>query len=224
VQQPRVARGLGLAAQVADVDLERVGRRAEVVAPDAVEDHLARQHLTGVVHEQLEQQELGARQLDPPRAAVDLVGARVELEVREAQDLAVLLPPGAAQQGAQPREQLLERERLGQVVVGAGLEPGDAVGHPVARRQHQHRRAVARVAHPPAHLEPVELRHEHVEQHRVGPDDGEPPDRLAPVGRHVDLEPVVPQRPLERLAHRGLVFHHEDPHGGGSSPPKLNGG
>ena len=36
----------------------------------------------------------------------------------------------APQQRAQPREQLLERERLGQVVVGAGVEAGDAVGRP----------------------------------------------------------------------------------------------
>jgi hypothetical protein len=31
-----------------------------------------------MLHEQLEQQELGARELDPPLAAVDLVGDRVE--------------------------------------------------------------------------------------------------------------------------------------------------
>ena len=38
--------------------------RAEVVAPDAVEDLRARQHLARVAQEQLEQQELGAGQLD----------------------------------------------------------------------------------------------------------------------------------------------------------------
>ena len=48
VDQPRLAVLLELAAQVADVDLERVRARAEVVVPDAVEDHRAGQHLPGL--------------------------------------------------------------------------------------------------------------------------------------------------------------------------------
>jgi hypothetical protein len=38
VQQPRLTLRLELAADVADVDLERVGRRREVEAPDLLED------------------------------------------------------------------------------------------------------------------------------------------------------------------------------------------
>ena len=41
----RLAAGLGLAAQVADVDVERVRGRAEVVAPHALEDDRPREHL-----------------------------------------------------------------------------------------------------------------------------------------------------------------------------------
>ena len=44
VDQPRLALGLGLAAQVADVDLEGVRGRREVVAPDLLEDERAVQH------------------------------------------------------------------------------------------------------------------------------------------------------------------------------------
>src|SRR6185312_3402697 len=108
------ARRLGLAPQVADVDLERVRRRAEVVAPHAVEDLAAGEDLARVVHEQLEQQELGTCELDEPLAPADLVRARVELEVVEAQYRALAAPARAAQQRAHAREQLLERERLGQ--------------------------------------------------------------------------------------------------------------
>ena len=42
LDEPRLAVRLGLAAQVADVDLERVRGRAEVEAPDALEDQRAR--------------------------------------------------------------------------------------------------------------------------------------------------------------------------------------
>ena len=60
-------------------------------------------------------------------AAPDLARARVELEVGEPQHLAVVPLGRPAEQRAHAREQLLERERLRDVVVGAGVEPGDAV-------------------------------------------------------------------------------------------------
>ena len=75
----------------------------------------------------------------------------------------------APQQRAEPGQQLLERERLGQVVVGPGVEPGDPVRDGVARGEHEDRQLVAGLAHPPAHLEPVQPGHHHVEHHRVGP-------------------------------------------------------
>src|SRR5438309_1384894 len=115
VHESRLAAGLGLAAQVADVDLERVGGGAEVIAPHAVEDRGARQHLARMAHQQFEQQELGARELERALAAARLVRARVELEVLEAQHLLVALPAGAPQERAQPRDQLLAREGLGEV-------------------------------------------------------------------------------------------------------------
>jgi len=45
--------------------------------------------------------------------------------------------------------QLLQREGLDEVVVGAGVEAGDAVGHGIARGEHEHRRLVAVGAHAP---------------------------------------------------------------------------
>src|SRR4051794_27059265 len=83
VQQAPLASGLGLAAQVADVDAQRVRRRAEVVAPDALEERRARQHLARMLEEELEQRELGLGELDAARAATDLVGRAIEHEVAE---------------------------------------------------------------------------------------------------------------------------------------------
>src|SRR5690349_21661424 len=64
VDQPRLAAGLGLASQVADVDVERVRGETEVVAPDPFEDDRTRQDLTRVPQEELEQRELRSRQVD----------------------------------------------------------------------------------------------------------------------------------------------------------------
>ena len=55
VAEARLAALLGLAAQVAHVDAERVRGRAEVVAPDVLEQLRSAQHHAGVGEEQLQQ-------------------------------------------------------------------------------------------------------------------------------------------------------------------------
>src|SRR5581483_6702649 len=72
VDQARLPACLGLLAQVADVDVQRVRAVADVVAPDAVEDDRAGQNLLRVAQEELEQRELGAGELQLAVAAPDL--------------------------------------------------------------------------------------------------------------------------------------------------------
>ena len=187
--------------------------RAEVVAPDALEDQCAGQHLARVAQEQLEQRELGAGQLDRRARRGDASRVRgSSARSSKASVSSVPAVPARRSSARSARQQLLEREGLDEVVVGAGVEPGDAVGHVVARGQHQHRRAVAARAQPPADLEPVDLRHQHVEHDRVGGSLRERGERLAPVGGERDLVALEPQRALERLAHGGLVVHDEQAH------------
>src|SRR3954451_2934857 len=85
VQEPRLALGFELAAQVADVDLERVRARAEVIAPDALEDLPAGEHLAGVAEEELEHEELRAGELDRAAVAGHGVAGGVQLEAGVAQ-------------------------------------------------------------------------------------------------------------------------------------------
>ena len=144
MQQPPLATLLGLAAQVADVDAKRVRCRTEVIPPHVLEDGRAGQDLAGVLHEQLEQQELGLRQIDPALVAVDLVGDRVEHHVGEAEDLGVgAVVARTSQQRTDPGLQFAQRERLDQVVVGADIEPLNAIVDRIPSGQHQDRRPVA---------------------------------------------------------------------------------
>src|SRR6476660_1854853 len=87
VDEPRFAAGFGLAPQVADVDVERVRREAEVVAPDALEDDRTGEHLARVAQEQLEQRELRSRQLDRATVAMHVARAEVERDVCEGENL-----------------------------------------------------------------------------------------------------------------------------------------
>ena len=147
-------------------------------------------------------------------AAAHLARAGVELEVGEADHVAARPPHRrAAQQRPNAREQLLQRERLRHVVVGAGVEPVDAVLDLVARRQHQHREALPARAQAPADLEPVHAGHQHVEDHASGCCRRlQPVERLAPVGRELDLVALQLERSAERLANRALIVDYEDLH------------
>src|SRR3954471_444702 len=81
VDDARLAALLGLAAQVADVDVERVRRERDVEAPYALVDHVAREDLLGVAQEQLEQAVLGAGELECAAAARGAERLQVEHEV-----------------------------------------------------------------------------------------------------------------------------------------------
>ena len=72
-----------------------------------------------------------------------------------------------AQPDAHPGEQLGEPERLGDVVVGAGVETHDDVGLLAAGGQHDDREPFVAGAQGPAHGEAVEVGQGQVEQHEV---------------------------------------------------------
>ena len=84
-----------------------------------------------------------------PRAAVRVAG-RKEVPVRK--HLGGLT--AATQQRPHPREQLLRRERLDEIVVRACIEALHAIGHSVASRQQQDRQRKALRTNPPATASP----------------------------------------------------------------------
>ena len=78
-----------------------------------------------------------------PIAPAHLVGRRVEHEIGEGQPVVRAAAGSPAQQRPYPGQQLLVRERLDQIVVGAGVEPAHPVGGRVARGEHEHQRVGA---------------------------------------------------------------------------------
>ena len=118
----------------------------------------------------------------------------------------------AAQQRAQPGEQLLEGEGLGEVVVGPGVEALDPVADGVAGGEHEDGYVVPGGPQRARRLDPVESRHHHVHHDHVrvaGPEDGE---RLGAVGGQRDVVPVELQRAAQRVAHGAVVV--DDEHAG----------
>ena len=150
--------------------------------------------------------------LDLRLAAPDPAGCRVEPDVAGLEDGVERLGR-AAGEGPQAGRQLGEGERLDQVVVGAGVEPGDAVGHGVARGQEQDRGLHAPAAQPAADLEPVDAGQHDVEDDRVVGGDGDPVERLFAAAGEVDGVALLGQPAAEQAGQPRLVFDHQDAHG-----------
>ena len=144
-----------LAAQLGDVHVDRARAARVGHAPDPVEQLVPRDDDPGILEQVREQVELAAGELDGLARDGDLARLPVEHDVAELQGRGGgRRRIDAAQHGLDPRRELARRERLGDVVVGADLEPGDAVALLVARRQHQDR-DVRAGANGAAHVEPV---------------------------------------------------------------------
>ena len=127
----------------------------------------------------------------------------------------------AAQQRVQPRGHLFERERLDDVVVGAGLQAAHAVVDLVARGEDADRDVVAGAAQLREDLEPVEVGHREVEQdHRrahglVGR------ERRAPARRAHDAKALELEAGADGAADRGVVVDEQDDRPLGAGRPAV---
>ena len=155
----RVRVVLDLAADVLDVGVDRSLVRLERHALDGVEQLRPREDPPRLARELEQQPELGRREIDAPvgdgrRASAATSSstspARTTLDGR----VRALGPP---QHRADARHELPGAERLGDVVVGAELEPDERVRLVGAGGEHDDRHG--RLAPDgPRHVEPVELR------------------------------------------------------------------
>ena len=115
----------------------------------------------------------------------------------------------APERGANAREQLLDRKRLSQVVIGAGIERSDLVRVLAARRDHDDRHARPR-AHRLHHLDAVHIGQAQIEQHnarrlrRSGGDGG-----VGGLHSHM-AQTVRLERGDDKVADGGIVLNDQD--------------
>ena len=126
----------------------------------------------------------------------------------------IALRLAASEQRAQARLQFPQVERLNEVVVGAGIQPGDAVRHGVARRQDEHRHGIAGGAQALQHLHAGQLRQAEVEHHRIVGLAGQCQLPLAAVLRPVDGEAGLHEAGADAVAEEPVVFDEKDSHAG----------
>src|SRR3954466_15830411 len=204
-------RAVDLVAQVADVDVDDVRAVLVVVVPGVLEQLVAREDLAGVAHERLQELELLGRQVYLAVAPPDPAGGGVELQVADLEHRRAL-DRAATGEGAQARQQLGERERLGEIVVRAGVETRHAVLDRVARGQHDHRGPDPFLTQPLARLEAVDARQHHVQDDRVVPGGVRHPQSVLALDGHIGSKPLRAQPAPDEACHLDLVLDHKHSH------------
>src|SRR3954469_1810017 len=117
--------GLDLGAQSAHVHVDQSAIAEVVVTPDLVEQAFPAEDAAWVLGELTQQSELRLGQMQFDAGAGDLTLVRDDLQITEDQaSVAGADGTDPPQQGTDSCRQLLWCERLGEVIVRAGFEPG----------------------------------------------------------------------------------------------------
>ena len=151
------------------MDLDHVGGAVPVEAPDVLAEHLAGHNLSLEPHQQFQDVELRGREIDGPviESCPTVGEAQVETSGGERHGRLV---SGPAVHGLDPRQQLVHRERLDEIVVGARLEGLQFLADKASRREHDHGGADPASPRRLEHREAVFPRQHEVENHQVAGD------------------------------------------------------
>src|SRR4030095_13608308 len=146
------------------------------------------------------------------RPPVTLARGGIEPQIADAQHRDALARP-PAQQRAHPREELVEGEWLGEVVVGAEIEAGHLIGEPVARGEQQHRHLDLLLSSGLEDAQAIELGQPDVEDDEVG---AGPLDQAfeggGAVAHHLDRVAFLLEPLPDEARDLPLVLDHQDAH------------
>jgi hypothetical protein len=200
--------GFDLSPQPRDGDVDRPGQRDLLISPHDTQQVLARDDAPFTLGEASQQLDLTMPEIDfisalerpqPPEidrdwTETDLFDSRV----------------AAAKHGMNARQQLVERKRLGHIVVGAQFERADLVVFVPPCGEDDHRGRFGPRAQLAAHVEPGALGKHQVEQHQIGNEPRYLLDRLDSVRSALDGKAFVDQIVFENARNRRIVFDHQD--------------
>ena len=112
---------LYFSAQSADVYIDDIGLRIEMITPDLVQQHGACENLIRLTHEKLQQTKLHGLKMDLFPSPSDFMGSGVHGQVGNAQQRFMELCVNAPGQGIEPGKQFRKGIGLHQIIVTTGL-------------------------------------------------------------------------------------------------------
>src|SRR5512132_258295 len=155
-----------LRAEAANVDIDHVRSGVEVVTPDRREQPFLRHRASCMPHQLLEEQELSVGERDRPATVIDLAPDQVERR-RANHQLRLVGSRCGSQARPHPGEQLLERERLREVVLRAELERSHLRSRVAERREDEDGLGGLALQDLLEHRESVDVRHHQIEDEEV---------------------------------------------------------
>jgi hypothetical protein len=118
----------------------------------------------------------------------------------------------ASQQGAQPGQELVELERLDQVVIRTGIKALDPIAQGIASGKHQRRHLKVVESHRSDHLDPGLLGHAPVDDCRGVVVQAQQVEGVSGVLGGVDYVPILAEAPDEQVTDQSLVLGHQEAH------------
>ena len=212
LDQRDAAAAIDLGPETADVRLDDVRLRIEVILPHLFEQHLSRHHTALAAHEEFEQPKFARLQVDVLGAAPDGAGDQIHLEIAGLQDGRPRPERRPPRERGEPRHQLLEGEWLDEVVVAARLESVDPVVDAGKVGQKEHRRRHALRPHQRDDGQAVELRQHAVKDEHIEAIARGPLESLAPVTRDRRLVPACFEPRRDEAGGLLIVFDNQDLH------------
>ena len=160
---------VNLAAQPPNVDIDDIGQRVFIGAPNVGQNALAAEQPAGRGHEQFQQRQFARGERHRRAAARGAHGFQVELQVGDLEHAgrARGLQRAAPAERFDPGQELFKFEGLDQVVVSAQTQASHPVFECAERGQHQDRQGHACCPQRLAHLQPVHSRQHHVQKHHA---------------------------------------------------------
>lgn len=119
---------------------------------------------------------------------------------------------GASQQRAQPGEQFAEIERLHEIIVGAGVESGDAIDYGFARREHEDGGVDASRAQRLHHAEPIGAWQHDIEHNGVVAVHGGLGDGMSSVGAGIHGIRLLAEATGNEGGQPRIIFDDENAH------------
>src|SRR5256886_4128493 len=211
VDQLGFAPVVDLLAQPRDHDVHDVRTGVEMVVPGVLRDESPRHDPTLMAHQVLEPRVFFGSELEELPTAPYLAAPRVECQVRHLQHRR-RDRLGAPPERLHPSEQLLQGERLCDVVVGAHLERLHLEIHGVLCREHQLRQVLAAIAQRAQHLEARHRRKTQVEHQQIVVAAGREAKLFSADPNQVCVEAGFGQAALHVLYDGLVVFSDEDLH------------
>ena len=154
------------------------------------------------------------RQFDGLAVSGDLMRGHIDYDIAIVQAF-VHRANRAPYQGAQARAHFLETERLGHVIIGAGIQPLDALFDCVLRRQYQHRHIAFLFTRTAQHFQPADFGQAQVQYHHVKCRITDELHRRLAILRPLDRVVFTLQPGAHALAEQVIVFDKQYFHSSG---------